>query len=278
MDDGIDATLNLELITHDSADKRTWNNARMAQLDGSPITGQEEWARVVLVWNGRKQLTSIVVDSKDRNSYRLEDPSDTNSRRIPITDAESRMILREAILSNKDRPRARYKGSGYDLDMHSLHWWFCDDPSLSENRFTLQACERRPQVTERDHMGMLDVTIRVGDMVKVPLNIAAILERSAVELPDDAELTKEQVKQAIDTKIREMHNERVAECYWAHVLAIDNSQTTDGKIELASLLILSPGNLAMLPHNFASEPYAVARSCVFAHYAVADDTANPFMG
>ena len=75
-----------------------------------------------------------------------------------------------------------------------------------------------------------------------------------------------------------MHKERVAECYWAHVLAIDNSQTTDGKIELASLLILSPGNLAMLPHNFASEPYAVARSCVFAHYAVAEDKANPFMG
>ena len=85
----------------DSASKamRPMHNLRLVGPAGKRPTKKDEWLYPTFFWNQRKQRTGLVVTPSGKR-FRLEDPADESSRRIPIDAKECPKIT-------QDRPKMR---------------------------------------------------------------------------------------------------------------------------------------------------------------------------
>ena len=210
---------------------------------------------LTLDWNGRNQFFGV-VKNKAGVIFKLEDPKDDNSRRIRITEKEQHDLAWAATLANIDR-RENLDEDGNRPDLAPLHW----DCTTLENasRFQLAECERFAPRTERDLYGALDAHIRVGDRVKVALNVGFTI--GCMLVPDDEEMPKE-----MKEKLDRMQQGKASEQYWAHVLAVEGDANDEQR-----LTILTPSTLHYLPPEFASEPFTIQRKCIYAHHAAHRD-------
>ena len=202
-----------------------------------------------LHWNGRRQFIGVVQNAKGE-LFMLEDEDDLESRRIPITEEKQAELAWAATLANRER--LPFDGDGEFPDLTDLHW-DCSAPRHA-GHFRLAEVERGGVRTERSDIGVLDATVRVGDRVKVALNLAAMVS-----------LAHKMVNQEIPPEgwatLDAMQANRSAERYWAHVLEIV------GEGDAQRLTILTPDELKYMPSMLASEPFVVARKCVYGLHA-----------
>lgn len=238
------------------------DNLRLAGPAGKRPTKKDAWLYPTFFWNARKQPTGIVV-APDGKRFRLEDPTDESSRRIPIDEKECIKITKGAILDNMNRDEAKHPDGRFP-NLTSAHW-ACDNPKLTANRFGLLPAERGPMRTERDHMGALDVPIRVGDMVKLAVHTAKVHAMASINVSALDGPNPEDIARARQEYCAALHASFAAEHYWAHVLAIEDNLANP---EDARLTVLSPACLQQLPQSISREPYEVQRRCVSAHHAM----------
>jgi len=208
-----------------------------------------------LNWNGRAQFVGV-IQMPDGKLFKLEDPEDDTSRRIPITEQEKNALTQKATLANADR-RENVDDKGNVVDLTELHWDCSDADTVSQ--FQLAPEERGGTRTERDLFGHLDVDILVGDQVKVALNVGFTIGCTYASSEDNV---NGDVPDAMAAHLAQIEEDMGCEKYWAHVLATEGEQDDEQK-----LTILSPSQLKYLVSQVASEPYVVERKCVFAHHA-----------
>lgn len=208
-----------------------------------------------LHWNGRAQFIGV-IQTRDGRLFKLEDPEDDTSRRIPITEKEQNELVQKATLANADR-RENVDDQGNVPDLTDLHFDCSDADTVHE--FQLHPSEHGEPRTERDLYGHLDVDIRVGDRVKVALNIGFTIGCTYASARDNED---GEVPDAMIACLSRMEENVASEQYWAHVLAVEGEPDDAQK-----LMILSPHELCYLVPQVASEPYFVERKCVYAHHA-----------
>ncbi len=208
-----------------------------------------------LNWNGRTQFVGV-IQMRDGKLFKLEDPEDDTSRRIPITEKEKNELAQKATLANADR-RENVDDQGNVPDLTDLHW-DCSNADTVD-KFQLHPSERGGTRTERDLYGHLDVDIRVGDRVKVALNVGFTIGCTFASAEDNVD---GEVPEAMAEHLSKIEEDMGSEKYWAHVLAIEGEPGDAQK-----LMILSPSDLNYLVSQVASEPYVVERKCVYAHHA-----------
>lgn len=193
---------------------------------------------VYLSWNGRQQRTGLtqlagVRTLLDDVAGPLDGPGRVLSR------VEVNAHLHAVTLSNLDRVTERTVLSPYHFDA-----------SVPANaaRLRLHEVERGSPRVERTTDGALAATPRVGDTVKLALNLAAVYELVAGE----GAISPQQL-----ADIRRKHAD---ERYWAHVLAVELDEDR-GELMLT---VLSSANMRNMPAAIVSEPYEVALRNVMA--------------
>ncbi len=213
----------------------------------------DEWGFINLIWNGRQQFVGVVRDNKG-NLFKLENPDDDSSRRIPITKEQCDAMAWRVTLSNRDR-------CSDDCDLSNL-FYDCSDPAMAQ-RFKLHPDEAGGTRTDRDDHGVLGATICVGDKVKLALNQAAVAKMVYALAGERLPIGTREAKQKIADHVRELAECVAAERFWAHVLDIKGEPGEDQRLTL-----LTPNELVHMPPPLASEPFIVARKHVYGHIRI----------
>jgi len=243
--------------------KHPMHNLRLVGPAGKRPTKKDAWLYPTFFWNQRKQRTGLVVTPSGKR-FRLEDPADESSRRIPINAKECALITKEVILANADRFEAKHPNGRFP-NLAGVHW-SCNDPALVANQFGLLATERGPMLTERDRKGALDVPICVGDMVKLAVHTAKVYAMADIDVEIQEGPNPQDIARAREDYCETLRSTFAAEHYWAHVLKIEEEDGTDPEAML--LTVLPVAYLRQIPAAISQEPYEVPRRCVSAHHAM----------
>lgn len=238
------------------------HNLRLVGPAGKRPTKKDEWLYPTFFWNQRKQRTGLVVTPSGKR-FRLEDPANESSRRIPINANECAKITKGVILANADRVEAKHPNGRFP-NLGGVHWP-CNDQKPATSQFGLLPSERGPMCTERDRKGVLDVPIFKGDMVKLAVHTAKVRAMSVIDAEAQEGLNPHDIERARAEYYEALRASFAAEHYWAHVLAVEEDVMDP---EASRLTVLPVANLRQIPKALSQEPYEVPRRCVCAHRAV----------
>ena len=195
-------------------------------------------------WNGREQFTGITnLAGVHTLLDDIDGPLNGPGRVLSGDEVWAHLVI--VGLANVDRVPDDGR-----IALDDLHF----DASVPANaaRLRLTDEERGWPRVERATDGTLAATPRVGDTVKVALNVAALFD--ALPQGDGP------ANPGYTMWLAQARRNHAAEMYWAHVLSVEPNEEL-GELRLT---VLSPTDLKYLPSKVASEPYTVLLHNVYA--------------